>query len=539
MSSLKETLAGFADWLGHGHVHRADAWVARLEINQPEIEAFQALASPNVSPYLAMPAALLPADGDPAASPAANPAANPAADPPPDAGSAPPLDAGAALERARAHPDWHIFITLADAAAIADGTAAPKQGSGQTQRKGFLAGMPVAIKDLMAVQGFPLTCGSGAGGTDPGHDATVVARIRGAGGVVVGTTNLHELAYGITSNNPHHGRVVNPAAPDRIPGGSSGGSAAAIAAGMAVAAVGTDTAGSIRVPAACCGVVGLKPSYGLLPVTGIADLAPSLDHVGPMAATVEDCASLFAAMADLSAVPAWRYSSLKGKRIAELGGYFDQPLDPEVRAAVKAAMAAAAQDGAACSTLELTGADMAPALQFQTICPEATAVDGERLRDHPETLGEDVRVRLEIGNFLPGHLYVKAQRLRHVLARNFDDAFANADFFVCATMRAPAPAVGATTVSIEGHAYPLHTAVTQLTLPFNLTGLPALSLPWTTSADGVPIGIQIVGPRGADWQVLAVAERLQRLAPWGARSFVHASTQPGASRIAKDGHASS
>jgi Asp-tRNA(Asn)/Glu-tRNA(Gln) amidotransferase A subunit family amidase len=517
MSTLKETLAGFADWLGHGHVDRADAWVARLEINQPEIEVFQALASPNVPPYLATPVALLPPDGDPAANP------------PSSASRAPAFDARTALERAKAHPDWHIFITLADAAAVADDNAA------QEKPPGFLAGMPVAIKDLMAVQGFPLTCGSGAGGTDPGYDATVVARIRRAGGIVVGTTNLHELAYGITSNNPHHGRVVNPAAPDRIPGGSSGGSAAAIAAGMAVAAVGTDTAGSIRVPAACCGVVGLKPSYGLLPVTGIADLAPSLDHVGPMAATVEDCASLFAAMADLPAVPSWRYSSLKGKRIAELGGYFEQPLDPEVRAAVKQAMAAAAQDGAACSRLELTAADMAPALQFQTICPEATAVDGERLRDHPETLGEDVRVRLEIGNFLPGHLYVKAQRLRQVLAHNFDDAFADADFFLCATLRAPAPAVGAATVSIEGHAYPLHTAVTQLTLPFNLTGLPALSLPWTTSADGVPIAIQIVGRRGADWQVLAVAERLQRLAPW--RTQLR--TPSPDSRFKKDGHAAS
>ncbi|MDB5824948.1 MAG: hypothetical protein JWR21_3652 [Herminiimonas sp.] len=517
MSSLKETLAGFADWLGHGHVHRADAWVARLEINQPEIDAFQALASPNVPPYLSTPVALLEPDGDPTAHPQS------------DAGAAPAFDARNALERAQAHPDWHIFITLENAAAIADSIAA------QAQKPGLLAGMPVAIKDLMAVNGFPLTCGSGAGGTDPGHDATVVGRIRRAGGIVVGTTNLHELAYGITSNNPHHGRVVNPAAPDRIPGGSSGGSAAAIAAGMVVAAVGTDTAGSIRVPAACCGIVGLKPSYGLLPVSGIADLAPSLDHVGPMAATVEDCARLFAAMADLPAVPAWRYSSLNGKRIAELGGYFDQPLDTEVRAAVKQAMAAAAQDGAACSRLELKGADMAPALQFQTICPEATALDGERLRDHPETLGEDVRVRLEIGNFLPGHMYVKAQRLRNVLARNFDEAFADADFFLCATLRAPAPVIDAVTVSIEGHAYPLHTAITQLTLPFNLTGLPALSLPWTTSADGVPIAIQIVGRRGADWQVLAVAERLQRLAPWRTQSGAGLSAPP----IQKDGHASS
>jgi aspartyl-tRNA(Asn)/glutamyl-tRNA(Gln) amidotransferase subunit A len=405
------------------------------------------------------------------------------------------------LERARSHPDWHVFTRIADA---------PPQAA-----PGFLAGMPVAIKDLMAVRGYPLSCGSGLPGQQQEQDAEVVARIRRAGGAIIGTANLHELAYGITSDNPHFGRVRNPAAPDRTAGGSSGGSAAAIAAGMALAAVGTDTAGSIRIPAACCGVVGFKPSYDVLPRSGVADLAPTLDHVGPMADTVENCAALFAAMLDLPALPAWCRDDLSGLKIARLGGYFEHPLDPAVLQAVGAAVRAAERDGASCSVREVEGCAIAPAVQLHTICAEATNANWERLQEAPESLGEDVRVRLEIGLFLPGHLYVKAQRLRSELSDRMNAVLQDADILICATLRTPAPAAGAATVAIGGASYPVHTATTQLTLPFNLTGLPALSLPWSRTADGVPVCIQVVGRCGADWQVLAVAHRLQQLAPWG------------------------
>lgn len=485
MESLENVLAGFAEWLGHGHGDRAGAWAARLQINQPEIESFRALPTPAVPAYAAAPARLEAPGGIGAQS--SDPASG-------------GLDAATALERARRHPDWHIFTCIADT---------PPQAA-----PGFLAGMPVAIKDLMAVRGYPLSCGSGLPAQRQEQDAEVVARIRRAGGAIVGTANLHELAYGITSDNPHFGRVRNPAAPDRMAGGSSGGSAAAIAAGMASAAVGTDTAGSIRIPAACCGVVGFKPSYDVLPRTGVADLAPTLDHVGPMADTVENCAALFAAMLDLPSVPAWRRGNLSGLRIARLAGYFEHPLDPTVSQAVDAAMQAAHGDGAACSVREVEGCEMAPAIQFHTICAEATNADWERLQEAPASLGEDVRVRLEIGLFLPGHLYVKAQRLRRQLADRMDAALRDADILLCPTLRAPAPAVGAATVTIAGATYPMHTAATQLTLPFNLTGLPALSLPWSRTADGVPVCLQVVGRYGADWLVLAVAQRLQQLAPW-------------------------
>jgi len=348
-----------------------------------------------------------------------------------------------------------------------------------------------------------------------------VARLRRAGAVVIGLTNLHELAYGITSDNPRFGRVVNPAARDRIPGGSSGGSAAAVAAGVVEAALGTDTAGSIRIPAACCGIVGFKPSYDALPRDGVLDLAPSLDHVGPMTRDVEGAAALFAAMHDDADVPAWARDDLAGVTIARLRGFFDEPLDRDVRAAMDSAVAALAGDGARFVDREIAGVELAPAIQFNTIAPEATASDFEHLVARGDRLGDDVRVRLEIGMFLPAAWYVKAQRLRNVFVRALEAAFEDADLLLCPTLRIPAPRVGEGRVDIDGRAYPLHTAITQLTMPFNLSGLPAISLPWSRSRDGVPISLQLVAPRGLDWHVLAAAQRLQALAPWrmeGSRS---------------------
>jgi aspartyl-tRNA(Asn)/glutamyl-tRNA(Gln) amidotransferase subunit A len=380
--------------------------------------------------------------------------------------------------------------------------------------------MPIAVKDLMSVKGAPLSGGSMPQGLQfEQRDAEVVARLRRAGATIIGTANLHELAYGITSDNPHFGRVVNPVAHGRIPGGSSGGSAAAIAAGIVCAAIGTDTAGSIRVPAACCGTVGFKPSYDAIPRTGVMDLAPSLDHVGPMSRTVRDCALLFAAMLDLSAMPAWRYRSLSGRRIARLTGYFEHPLDLAMKQALQEALGVLAADGAICSSAEVAGIEAAPAIQFNTISAEATAANAQRLEQHGDELGEDVRARLEIGSFLPGHWYVKAQKMRRQLADNIDNLFRQTDFLICPTMRVPAPPVGASRISIGEQTYALHTAVTQLTLPFNLTGLPGISVPWSMTADGVPVGLQIVGRRGSDWQVLAAAERLERLSPWAKRHF--------------------
>jgi aspartyl-tRNA(Asn)/glutamyl-tRNA(Gln) amidotransferase subunit A len=306
---------------------------------------------------------------------------------------------------------------------------------------------------------------------------------------------------------------VNPAAPSRIPGGSSGGSAAAIAAGIVPLAVGTDTAGSIRVPAACCGITGFKPSYDALPRDGIFDLAFSLDHVGPLGRTVDDCATMFAALLDLAEVPKWTLDSCAGLTLARLRGYFSDPLDEEVRAALDEACAALATDGARRIDRDIEGVELAAAIRFNTISAEATSYHAERLKARGDRYGEDVRVRLEIGQFLPASWYVKAQRLRRELADRVEALLREADALVMPTMRAPARPVGDVRAKIGDREYALHTAVTDFTGPFNLTGMPAISVPWTRSKDGVPICLQVVGARGRDWKVLAIARRLEALSP--------------------------
>jgi aspartyl-tRNA(Asn)/glutamyl-tRNA(Gln) amidotransferase subunit A len=460
-------------------------------VTRPEIDFFRAQRTPDRPPFLPLPVAVAAPDGAGSEWPGRPPGS------PRQAAQA----AQAALARARQHASLAAFTWLPD--------AVPEAGSG------WLAGLPVAVKDLLCVSGFPLTGGSAAfDRVTPARDAEVIARLRRSGAAFMGMANLHEFAYGITSDNPHFGRVVNPAAPGRIPGGSSGGSAAAIAAGIVSAALGTDTAGSIRIPAACCGIAGFKPSYDALPRTGALDLAPSLDHVGPMGRTVADCAALFAAMLGFPELPPWTYASLTGRTVCRLRGYFDEPLDPGVRAALDEAMAAAAADGAACVENEVEGVHAAAAIQLMTLAPEAGAVHAERVRERGHLLGEDVRVRIEAGQFIPGYWYTKAQRMRRGLADAVDAAFGGSDVLVCPTLRVPAPLIGASRVRIGATDYALHTAVTQLTMPFNLAGLPAISIPWSSSAEGVPICLQVVGRRGADWRTLAVARRLELASPW-------------------------
>ena len=494
MASFRDALIGYADWLGHGHADRADAWIARLEYNRPELEAFRAAPLPDCGAYRAWRTTAAPARGVRASS------------------SVLPADAERARRDAERQRELNAFTWIDPGTHPGD---APRGRTPGTHPARLLEGVPIGVKDLMRVAAAPLSGGGKAIGREvQTRDAEVVARLRRAGAVIVGLTNLHEFAYGITSDNPHFGRVMNPAAHDRIPGGSSGGSAAAVAAGIVPLTVGTCTAGSVRIPAACCGIVGFKPSYDAVPRDGVLDLSPTLDHVGPMGVSVDACARMFAAMLDMQAEPAWQRQGLAGQRAARLRGYFEDPIDPEVRSAVDAAMAALAEDGASCSEISIEGMELAPAIQFNTICAEAAAVHSDLMKTHASEYGEDVRVRIEIGHFLPGHWYVKAQRMRRMLVDRIDAAFGQADVLVCATMRAPAPRVGANKVSIGDREFMLHTAVTHLTLPWNLAGLPAVSIPWTRSNDGVPICVQVVARRAEDWQALAVAERLERAAPW-------------------------
>lgn len=514
MSDLVTTLvdAGLAlARLGGGvDAGRRDAWIERLRVNLPELETLASLArfpSEPADGYLAPP-------GAPAARPATpgqtgpRPPESPQGESPSDARA---LLTAAIAARARAIEleALHAFTSLASTAEL-EAQARRVSDRGIAPIALPLAGVPIAVKDLMAVQGFVQTNGSGAmPRVSAERDAEAVRRLRNAGAIVVGVTNLHEYAYGITSDNPHFGAVVNPRAPERLPGGSSGGSAAAVAAGIVPIAVGTDTAGSIRIPAACCGVVGFKPTFDAIPRDGVQPLSASLDHVGPIAASVADAAHAFAVMSG-EPFRALAPTRLAGLRIGIPRRHFFEPLADEVALGVARALARMTRDGAELVDVDIDGIETAAAIQFATLCSEAT--DALRhLLATPANLGADVRVRIEIGQCIPATWYVHAQRARAALAAAFDRALDSVDLLVTPTLRVTPPPRGAREATAGDRVLPLHTAMTALTMPFNLCGMPALTIPAASVEGELPVGIQLAGRRGDDWRVLEIGARVADL----------------------------
>lgn len=384
----------------------------------------------------------------------------------------------------------------------------------EAARGGYLDGMAFAVKDMIAVAGMPLTAGSASQDTTPAkEDAACVLALKSQGAVAIGMANQHELAFGATSNNPVYGQVVNPAAPAYMPGGSSGGSAACVAAGLVRFALGTDTGGSVRLPAACCGVVGFKPTYDAISREGAIEVAASLDHIGPIGQKVADCALAFAGMLGLPDMPVWRMSSLENIKIGRLGGFFEDPIDAEVLTALEQAAKSLAAAGGQVLPAAFEEARKAAALYFVTALGEASEAHSERLQLNAKRLGRDVRSRLETGHFIPAHWYIKAQRHRASVAHAANALFERFDILLSATMRAPAAPVGTQKIDIGGTSYPLHAAMTELTIPFSLTGAPALSLPWGQTRAGVPIALQLAAKPGEDWKLLAVAEQLESISP--------------------------
>jgi aspartyl-tRNA(Asn)/glutamyl-tRNA(Gln) amidotransferase subunit A len=397
---------------------------------------------------------------------------------------------------------------------------------------GPLHGVPVGLKDLYCTKGVKTTGGSKIlADWVPSEDATVVSRLTAAGAIVLGKLNMHEFAYGPEGLNPHYGTPWNPwdAATHRICGGSSSGSGAAVAAGLCPGALGSDTGGSIRIPASLCGVTGVKPTYGRVSRAGVLPLAWSLDHVGPMCRTAADCALMLGAMAGYdprdpttSVLPAPDYlaaltGQVKGLRIGVLRAFYLESTDPAARALVEAAVKTLEGLGASAQDVNLELSKHAAGASYAVISPEAYAYHEGWIKTRPLDYGADVRQRLLVGAFVSGADYLKGQRVRALIRDEVDRALGKLDVLVCATTPMPAPAVGQNEVAIGAETQPVRPNLIRFTRPFNLTGHPAASVPCGFTSAGLPVGLQIIGRPFDEATVLRAADAYQRATDWHTR----------------------
>jgi aspartyl-tRNA(Asn)/glutamyl-tRNA(Gln) amidotransferase subunit A len=350
------------------------------------------------------------------------------------------------------------------------------------------AGTPLAVKDLLDTAGLTTTYGSAVFAEHvPATSAEAVQRAEAAGYVNVGKTNLHEFAYGITSENPHFGTVPNPLAAGRIAGGSSGGSAAALAAGLADAALGTDSGGSIRIPAACCGIVGFKPSYDLVPTAGCFPLAPSFDHVGPMARTVPDCSALLEAL-----VPEFERATVEALEEVAVGVAWIDGAEPLVAARVRAA----AERFPRRRALDW------PRPQIDALfMHEVADVHRELYAEHSELYGEELATKIERCLTVTVAEASAADHARTEYRERCEELLDGLDLLVTPTLVCVAPPTGLGDLA-------LRETLIRHTLPFNALGWPALALPCGPAEEGLPASVQLVGRSGADALVLAAGERL-------------------------------
>jgi aspartyl-tRNA(Asn)/glutamyl-tRNA(Gln) amidotransferase subunit A len=404
-----------------------------------------------------------------------------------------------------------------------------------------LAGVPIAIKDVISTRGVRTTCGSKIlEPYVPPYDATAIERLEAAGAVLLGKTNCDEFAMGSSTENSAYGPVRNPVALDRVPGGSSGGSAAAVAAGLAVAALGTDTGGSIRQPGACCGIPALMPTYGRVSRYGLIAFASSLDRIGPFAGTVADTAAVMNVIAGHDAndstsapVPVPDYAAeldkpVRGLRIGVPEDYFGAGLDPEVKAKVLAAIVRLEELGCRRVPLQMPHTDYAIATYYIVATAEASSnlarYDGVRygLRAPGATLmemyrntrergfGNEVKRRIMLGTYAlsAGYYdayYLRAQKVRSLIARDFADAFQKVDTIITPTAPTPAFRLG------EKTADPLQMYLADIyTVTGSLAGVPGISVPCGKTAAGLPVGLQIFGPHFSEGRVLQLAHAYEK-----------------------------
>ncbi len=370
---------------------------------------------------------------------------------------------------------------------------------------GPLDGIPIAVKDVFYIAGVRCTAGSKILADNiAGYDSTAVRRLKEQGAVIVGTTNMHEFAAGVTSDNPHFGPVRNPWDRERVAGGSSGGSAVAVATGMAAGAIGTDTAGSVRIPAALCGIIGFKPTYGRVSRIGVIPLAASLDTVGVLTQSAWDTAALLQAItghdeSDITTtnqpVPDYLESltaPFPGARIGVIRPYFHDDIDPGVEENFEKFASNLREMGCAMDEADLGLVQEVYDKWLIIRRAEATAFHQRWLDSAPELYGADVRRLLEMGKDIRAVDYVNAINTRPAIIERFSQAMEKFDFLIAPATSITAPKVGQTATTINGKEVQVYSALNRLTLPFNYVGFPAASVP-SGQAGGLPLGVQVIG----------------------------------------------
>jgi aspartyl-tRNA(Asn)/glutamyl-tRNA(Gln) amidotransferase subunit A len=417
---------------------------------------------------------------------------------------------------AQLNPSLHAFITVMADSALERATVAEAE-IGRGDWRGPLHGIPIALKDLIDTAGVPTTAASALyKDRVPEQDAEVVRRLRAAGAVLIGKNNLHECAYGGSSLVSYFGDVHNPRDPERMAGGSSGGSAAAVVAGMTCAAIGTDTAGSVREPAALCGCTGFKPTYGRVSIRGVIPLSPSLDHIGPLTRSVSDAAMVLQTIAGYDAeditssnMPISDYAGClrddaRNLRVGIPREYFFEDLDPEVATAVESALNLIRGFVGEMKEVRL---EVPTDRTLQTA--EAFALHAEDVAEHSDLLFPETVRRIRKGEGVTATEYIARRRELDQARRKIATSFADFDLLVSPTTPVPAPTIAELKADPEA-LRPAELKLLHNTRPFNVWGLPAISIPCGSTKNGLPIGLQIAGPHWREDLVLWLAHRYEQ-----------------------------
>ncbi len=426
-------------------------------------------------------------------------------------------------------PTLNSFITLLPDQALAAARQA-EQDIQAGQYRGPLHGIPLGLKDMIYVKGVRNTSGFKAlDNFISGFDATIFAKLKQAGTILLGKLNMHQLAYGITGENPDYGHMHNPWNPELIAGGSSGGSASAVASGQCTLTMAGDTGGSIRIPSALCGLAGIKPTYGRVSRYGIPALSWSQDHPGPMARTVEDCALLLNAAAGYDPkdpvsvnVPVPDYTraltgDIRGLRVGVPKEYFEVPIDPQVEQATRKAIDMLGELGATVTEVSWPMYHQAMAIATTIQIVEATTYHRDLVRTRGSELYPPVRLLLEAGFFISGPEYLQAQRARTLFDRQTRDLFDTVDILAGPMQPITAHRIGANEVQVGDTVMGSRAALTQYTRPFNLNGFPAMSIPCGFSEDGLPTGLQLAGRPFDEETVLKAAHAYEQATEWHKR----------------------